>query len=107
MSQVTLEQVAGEVEAETGNGSMTYAPAAGSDSQFRLQTSVGSVTLRLPASASGSIQASTSVGAVTVGGSRQPRTVTGERTFKQIVLTEKGPASSVRTGNGGITITLE
>jgi DUF4097 and DUF4098 domain-containing protein YvlB len=107
VGRVTLEQVAGEVEAKTGNGSMTYAPAAGSDSPFHLQTSVGSVTLRLPASASGSIQASTSVGTVTVSGARQPRSVTGERRSKQIVLTEKGPASSVRTGNGGITIMLE
>ncbi len=107
VGRVALEAVSGKVEAETGNGSITHAPAAGSASSFSLKTNVGSVTIRLPGSAGGSIQAGTSVGNVTVTGSRQPRSVTGDRMSKQIVLTEKGPTSSVRSGNGSITITLE
>jgi hypothetical protein len=53
------------------------------------------------------VRARTSVGNVTVNGPRQPRSVTGERGAKEIVLTEKGPESSAHAGNGGITITLE
>jgi DUF4097 and DUF4098 domain-containing protein YvlB len=86
---------------------IAYAPTAGSDPEYNLQTAVGSVSVRLPASAGGRIQASTSVGSVTVNGARQPHSVTGGGKSKQIVLAEKGPASRVRTSNGSITITLE
>ena len=106
VGQVTLDQVSGKAEAVTGNGSITYTAAPGSDSSFRLKADVGAVTIRLPASAGGSIQAGTSVGSVTVNGARA-HTVTGDRTSKNIVLTEVGPASSVHAGNGTITITLE
>ena len=103
---VTLEQVAGAVEAETGNGSLNYSQAPGSDSPFNLKASVGSITVRLAASAGGTIQADTSVGSISVGG-RRNSSVSGDRGSKRIVLTEKGPESKIRTGNGSITITLE
>jgi len=106
VGQLTLDQIAGKVEGVTGNGSITYTAAPGSSSSFRLKADVGAVTVRLPASAGGSIQAGTSVGSVTVNGARA-HTVTGDRTSKNIVLTEMGPASSVHAGNGSITITLE
>jgi hypothetical protein len=107
VGQVTLDQVSGKAEGLTGNGSITYTAAPGSDSSFRLKADVGAVTIRLPASAGGSIQAGTSVGSVTVNGARRPHAVTGDRTSKNIVLTKMGPASSVHTGNGAITITLD
>ena len=104
---VTVDQVSGEVEARTGNGSITCTLAPGPSVPFDLETSVGSVTVRVPAGAGGSIDASTSVGNVTVDGPRRPVSVVGERSSKVIVLTEDGPSSRVRTGNGNITITLE
>ncbi|MCI0465210.1 MAG: hypothetical protein L0Z62_50450 [Gemmataceae bacterium] len=107
IGRMTLEQVSGKVEAETGTGAVNYTPASGSNAAFNLKTSIGAITVRLPGSAGGSIQASTSIGHVTVQGARSPRFVTGGRTSKQIVLTEKGPMSKVHTGSGSITITLE
>jgi DUF4097 and DUF4098 domain-containing protein YvlB len=107
VGQVKIEQAAGTVEAESGNGSIVLSPAAGSTSSFKLKTAVGSVTVRLPGSAAGRITAETSVGNITVNGSRTPHAVTGERSFKQIVLSEKGPASTIHSGNGSITITLD
>jgi DUF4097 and DUF4098 domain-containing protein YvlB len=104
---VTLEQVAGKAEAVTGNGPVTYAPAAGGNAAFNLTTSIGSVTVRLPAGAGGKIRAGTSVGSITVNGPRQPRSVTGDRTSKEIVLSGSGPESKIHTGNGSITITVE
>jgi hypothetical protein len=104
---VRVEETSGQVEVETGNGSITYAATPGSKSSFSLRTSVGAVAARLPASVEGSIQTNTSVGAITVNGIRQPRSVTGGRTSKQIVLTENGPISKIHTGTGSITITLE
>jgi hypothetical protein len=107
VGSVMLGQVSGEVEAETGNGLLSYTQAPGSDSSFNLKASVGSVAVRLPASASGTIHAATSVGNVTINGARRNSSVSGERNSKRIVLTEKGPESRIRTGNGTITITLE
>ena len=107
IGQVKLEQVSGVVEAESGNGSVIYVPAAGSDHAFTLKTAIGSVNAHLPASAAGSIDADTTVGAVTINGSRQPRSVNGDRSSKQVVLSDKGPTSKVHTGNGSITITLD
>ncbi len=107
IGQMTLEQISGNVEAESGNGSITLAPAPGGDASFNLKTSIGAVTVRLPAGAGGSIQADTTLGNVTINGSRKPLSVTGEKNSKRIILTEKGPASKVHSGNGSITITLE
>jgi hypothetical protein len=106
VGQVTLEEIDGNVEAKSGNGSMSLAPAAGSNSSFHLKTAVGAVTVRLPASAGGSVEAGTAVGNVTINGARKPTSVTGDRTSKQVVITENGPASKIHSGNGSITITL-
>ncbi|MBI3860902.1 MAG: hypothetical protein HY290_03300 [Planctomycetia bacterium] len=107
IGQVKLEQVSGPVEAESGNGAVIYAPASDSAVAFHLKTDIGAVTVHLPASAAGSIEATTDVGAVTVNGSRKARSVTGERSLKKIVLSDKGPSSTIHTGNGSVTITLD
>jgi hypothetical protein len=107
VGSVKLEQISGRVDAETGNGVVMYAPATGSAAGFTLKTGVGSVIVQLPASAAGSIDAATDVGSVTIKGSRRPRSVSGERTSKKIVLSDDGPSSKIRTGNGAITITLD
>jgi hypothetical protein len=107
IGSVTLKQAAGKVTATTGNGSINYSPISGSNPSFSLSTDIGPVNVRLPASAGGRIKATTSIGHITVTGSRQPRSVSGEKQSWEIVLTEGGPASEIHTGNGSIGITLE
>jgi hypothetical protein len=102
-----LEQTSGAVEAETGNGTISFTPAKGSKAAFSLKTGIGGVQVRLLPDAEGSIQASTGVGSITVRGPRKPQSVTGDKTSKKIVLTEKGPTSKIHTGNGSIMVTLE
>lgn len=104
---VIVDQVRGPVDVETSNGSIDYQAVPGKGSAFALKTSNGSITATIPAVAEGTIDARTSNGAVTVGGAGAGQQVTGGRTAKTIRLTPAGPASTVHTSNGNITITLE
>jgi hypothetical protein len=104
---INLEKITGKVEAESGTGAIAHAPAQGSDSPFNLNTGIGSIAVELPNSAAGTIQATTTLGSIQIDGPRQPRSVTGGRTSKEITLGEKGPASTAQTGTGSITITLK
>ena len=104
---VTANRVQGPVDLETSNGSITYQAAAGKGSAFALKTSNGSITAIIPAGAEGTIDASTSNGGIDVRGTRAGQEVTGKRTSKTIRLAPSGPASTIHTSNGHITITLE
>jgi DUF4097 and DUF4098 domain-containing protein YvlB len=106
MGQITIENIGGKVDAQSGNGSVEYAAAAGSG-PFHLKSSMGSLKVKLPAGVPGSVKAETSLGSVTVDGPRKPKSTTGDRGSKTVVLTDDGPASTIRSGNGSITITLE
>jgi hypothetical protein len=106
MGQVTIKDASGAVDGESGNGSVDCSTAPGKE-PFHLKSRMGSVHVRVVAGAGGSIKATTGLGAITVDGSRKPKSVTGDRGSKNIVLTDDGPASTVHTGNGSVTITLE
>ncbi|MGD0651340.1 MAG: DUF4097 family beta strand repeat-containing protein [Verrucomicrobiia bacterium] len=104
---VTVREAGGEADLRSSNGSITYAPATGNENRFDLRTTFGKVEVRLPASAKGKVQAETSFGNIKVDGTRQPLSVTGDKTHKQIVLTETGPESRINTSHGSIHISLE
>jgi DUF4097 and DUF4098 domain-containing protein YvlB len=103
MGKVSVENAAGKVDAESGNGSVECTAAG----PLSLKSNMGMVHATLPAAAGGRIQATTSLGSITVNGARKPKSVTGDRRSKTIVLTDDGPASTLHSGNGSVTITLE
>jgi DUF4097 and DUF4098 domain-containing protein YvlB len=103
MGKVSVENVDGKVDAESGNGSVECTAAG----PLNLKSNMGAVHARLPAGAGGRIQATTGLGSITVNGSRKPKSVTGDRRSKTIVLSDDGPASTLHSGNGSVTITLE
>jgi len=104
---ITIADHQGNVSAHTGTGSIVHAAATGNNSPFKLRSGIGAIEVELPNSATGTIQASTSMGSIQIDGPRQPRSMTGERTSKEITLTETGPTSTAQTGTGSITLTLK
>jgi hypothetical protein len=107
LGSITIDSVQGPVDAKSGNGSIAYTGGAENQEPFKLDTGLGSITIRLPSAAKGSIHAESSLGSVTVNGSRKPRSVTGERGSKHIVLSEGGPSCQAHCGNGSVTVTLD
>jgi hypothetical protein len=103
MGKVSIENAAGKVDAESGNGSVECSAAG----PLNLRSNMGEVHATLPAAAGGRIKATTSLGSITVNGSRKPKSVTGDHHSKTIVLTNDGSASTLHSGNGSVTITLE
>ncbi|HEX4591437.1 MAG TPA: hypothetical protein VH120_15990 [Gemmataceae bacterium] len=103
MGRVSVENAVGKVDAESGNGSVDCLAAG----PLNLHSGMGSVHAKLPAGAGGRIKATTSLGSITVNGPRKPKSVTGDRGSKTIVLTDDGPASTLHSGNGSVTVTLE
>src|SRR5262249_42575346 len=103
---LTATHVQGEVELHSGNGPVTYQADAKAPA-FKLSSGNGAITVQLPLGGEGTIDASTGNGTVTVNGTTSDQTVTGSRGAKKIQLSPKGPQSTVRSGNGAITIELK
>jgi hypothetical protein len=101
MGSVTLDGVAGKADADTGSGSVNYTGTG----PFQLKSGMGSIAVTLPAGAKGTVKAHSNLGSVSVNG--KPKAVTGDRGSKTVVLTDDGPTSTARTGNGNVTITVE
>ncbi|MEI7728125.1 MAG: DUF4097 family beta strand repeat-containing protein [Verrucomicrobiota bacterium] len=104
---VEAREVTGAADLSSLNGTLTYAPAKGNENTFQLTATFGAVTVYLPSSAKGTIKAATSFGNIQVDGPRKPISVTGEKEQKQIVLTDSGGVSEIRTSNGAIRVHLE
>jgi hypothetical protein len=103
MGRVSIENAAGKVDAQSGNGSVDCSAAG----PLKLKSNMGMVHATLPGAAAGRIKATTGLGSITVNGSRKPKSVTGDHRSKTIVLTDDGPASTLHSGNGSVTITLQ
>jgi hypothetical protein len=104
---VRVEGAGGAVDAASSNGSVSFVAGRDFAAGFKLKSDFGSLAATLPAGAAGVIKASTSFGRVAVTGPGKPSSVTGDNQATTIVLTEKGPESTMHTSNGSVTVTLE
>jgi DUF4097 and DUF4098 domain-containing protein YvlB len=107
---VTLREVAGDVRAQTTNGSVSVdldGPGART-SALAVETTNGAITIGVPAGYSADLAASTEVGRISVSGldlqdeRRERGRPVGDRVEAR--LGAGGPRLSAMTRNGGITI---
>ncbi|QOJ01758.1 MAG: DUF4097 family beta strand repeat protein [Phycisphaeraceae bacterium] len=100
--RIEIRGAAGPFEATTSNGAITLDIPDGSQGAFSLKTSNGAVTVTVPRDFAGSVTPSTSNGAITVvepsGGPKEFTARKGNPVWPG------GPASTISTSNGSITI---
>ncbi len=106
--RIEATDVGGPVNARTSNGSVTVRLAAASEGPATIQTSNGAVTLELSAAFRGDLDAHTSNGSIHVPSS-PPDGVRKfssrvDRNSAHLAIGDNGPASSVQTSNGSVTI---
>jgi len=104
IGSIKLNQVAGSIHGKTDNGSLQVRMDRDATDEVRLKTGIGSIDLHVSSSLGGVLDAKTGIGQIQLKGNPASVKLSGEKRSKQLILGEKGPQSSVQTGNGSINL---
>lgn len=102
--RLVLRDVRHPVNLTSSNGSIDAEIADANAVPVVLRTSNGSVRVVVPGDATGSLSVATSNGGIDVSGMTNLAEMKMSRRTATFVFTEDGPASSVRTSNGNVTV---
>lgn len=107
IGSIKLSQVGGSIHGKTDNGSLEVRMDPEARDEVRLKTGIGSIDLHVSSSLGGVLEAKTGIGQIKLTGNPASLKQNGDKRSQQFILGEKGPQSSVQTGNGSIKLSWE
>lgn len=101
---VTIEDATGSVDVETSNGRITASLKSGAKGPVELESSNGAIELAVPPTFAGRFSASTANGSVTIPQGAGVSIESKSRTKAKFELGSGGPACTLKSSNGSITV---